>query len=609
MANNRQREELAHGASLKDLTDDLVQQLSQFTESEKFGSELEDLEQKLSTALSMVRSFRNMASPVHRLPPEILASIFQRLQDLSTPSSYFPQLNGSADFAANTYPLEQVALVCRRWREAALAVPALWSTIFHANDALIHRCISRSSAASLNVFIQCPWHGIAVEQSLSRDLPLMQAIKPHLDRVQELHLIEVSTASIMTSDLLQSPAPMLESLTVSVGFHAFSTVPNGPALTALFNGETPKLRQVAFQGFTSWSPNLFQNLTHLTLSHQDATLPIPLSQFVSYLAACPLLRDLSIIRPVLTFGGNAVTPKVPLDHLQTLSLGSWSASQHISLFLKSITLPSSVNIFIWGTRHSTDDAITDICPFPPAFISSLNITQLRITHNADRQLGSLELGWGNEDSLYNVFLTPTKLQIDGQFLPDSVLLAAPTAFPLATVTELWIGCQSYPELEKEQWKTFLSEFPLVKTLVISRRSSQPIISALTLEGGPDDASASASPSTATAMATATQLLCPHLETLRLYADTSRSVLRLAILSEERMRLNHPILTLQVISSATRHSSRRNRSPELISDLMYLKKYITTVECNHRESSMNWELIEEWPPKVFDWVQAERRGDD
>ncbi|KAF9490493.1 hypothetical protein BDN71DRAFT_1454183 [Pleurotus eryngii] len=546
-----------------------------------------------------------MASPVHRLPPEILASIFQRLQDLSTPSSYFPQLNGSADFATNTYPLEQVALVCRRWREAALAVPALWSTIFHANDALIHRCISRSSAASLNVFIQCPWHGIAVEQALSRDLPLMQAIKPHLDRVQELHLIEVSIASIISSDLLQSPAPILESLTISVGNHAFATVPNTPALTTLFNGETPKLRQVAFQGFTSWSPNLFQNLTHLTLSHQDTALPIPLSQFVSYLAACPLLRDLSIIRPVLTFGGNAVTPKVPLDHLQTLSLGSWSASQHISLFLKSITLPSSVNIFIWGTRHSTDDAITDICPFPPAFISSLNITQLRITHNTDRQLGSLELGWGNEDSLYNVFLTPTKLQIDGQFLPDSVLLAATRAFPLATVTELWIGCQSYPELEKEQWKTFLSEFPLVKTLVISRRSSQPIISALTLEGGPDDASASAS----TATATAAQLLCPHLETLRLYADTSRSVLRLAILSEERMRLNHPILTLQVISSATRHSSRRNRSPELMSDLMYLKKYITTVERNQGESSMNWELIEEWPPKVFDWVQAERRWDD
>ncbi|KAJ8461903.1 hypothetical protein ONZ45_g18127 [Pleurotus djamor] len=594
------------GLSSMELASGLLWRLAQENESSQLSGELQDLEQKLSTALSMVRSFRNMNSPVHHLPTEILTSIFQRLQDLSTPSSYLPQQMSPTTHAEyTTYPLEPVTLVCRRWRETALALPTLWSVIFNAEEPLILRCISRSAPAPLKVYIQYPWTGIAVDQPPnSRDLRMMENIKPHAERIKELHLIDVATSSLTTSELLQSPAPLLEALTISVGFPNFTAQPT-PTMTALFANVTPNLKKVTLHGFTTWSPNLFQNLTHLTLSNQDNSQSLTMTQFVTNLSGCPLLQDLAIIRPAFVFDSTTVSPPVDFLHLRNLCLGSWLSSQHISEFLSSISLPPTIRLFIWGTRHSVDDAIAQICPFSPTLIPSMNITELRITHNPDRQLGSLDLGWGSDDTLYNVLLTPSALQIDGSFHPTRVLLAAPTTFPLATVTELWIGCQTFPEPEPSQWKAFLGAFPLLKTLVISRRSSQPIITALTVDTGDEDEEPSNSPPRAPG---SIPLLCPELQTLRLYADTSRSVLRLSILAEERMRRGRPIVFLQVISALSRQSSQWARSPELVSDLMYLKRYINKVECNSRDSSVNsdWELLEDWPPKVYEWIPGERR---
>ncbi|KAL0948843.1 hypothetical protein HGRIS_008964 [Hohenbuehelia grisea] len=580
------------------LTDALLWRLAQDSSEDGIEvRELDDLEHKLSMALSIIRSRKNMSSPVHRLPPEVLATIFDKLRDLSTPLNFLPEISDTGP-----YPMDAVSRVCRRWRRTALGIPPLWNLIFRAEPSVMSSSLARSRGTPLKVYLQgdSHWPGPASDESLRHDADMLLTVKSHMHRIQELHLIDnVATATVL--ELLQQPAPVLESLTLSL--YTSFTIPTQPlpALPVLLAGVTPNLRRLTMNGFTSWSANLFPNLTHLALSNQDVGTPIPLSQFISYLSACPNLQELDIVRPAFGFG-TSVTQTVSLEQLRTLSLGSWNSSNQISEFLACLTLPAKLKLFIWGCRFNPEDTLSDVCPFSPALLA--DITEFRVTHNPDRQLGSLDLGWGHEDNLYNIILTPTSFQVDGAFPPSQVLLLAPNFFPLGMVTELWIGHQAHPEPENEAWRTFFASLPLLRTLVISRRSSQPIISALTREGDVGHpwtasvANASTGPPS--------DVLCPELRTLRLYADASRSVLRLAILAEERMRLGCPIETLQVISSASRQSSRRSRSPELISDLMYLQKYIKNVDCERRESSLHWELLSDWPPRIFNWVPGERR---
>src|SRR5215475_11893387 len=97
------------------------------------------LERNASFAVSAIRSLRNMTSPVHRLPSDVLGLIFEILVRLETPSSYLPRLSYT-----HTVTIESASHVCRRWREAALAYPNLWNTVYRGRS-LTYPSIERSN--------------------------------------------------------------------------------------------------------------------------------------------------------------------------------------------------------------------------------------------------------------------------------------------------------------------------------------------------------------------------------------------------------------------------------------------------------------------------------
>lgn len=78
-----------------------------------------ELKAQVKEAKSRVRQYQAVLSPCRRLPPDILGEIFLRipLRKSWHDASYYQDV------------VRRLVLVCRRWRDAALATPRLWSTL------------------------------------------------------------------------------------------------------------------------------------------------------------------------------------------------------------------------------------------------------------------------------------------------------------------------------------------------------------------------------------------------------------------------------------------------------------------------------------------------
>ncbi|KAJ8092878.1 hypothetical protein PM082_023511 [Marasmius tenuissimus] len=78
------------------------------------------LEGKRNQLSSTITKYRASLSPVHRLPPEILAEIFKGCRCEISHGSIWPSVPPSSVV---------LSMVCGRWREVALSTTALWSYI------------------------------------------------------------------------------------------------------------------------------------------------------------------------------------------------------------------------------------------------------------------------------------------------------------------------------------------------------------------------------------------------------------------------------------------------------------------------------------------------
>ncbi|KAG2013000.1 hypothetical protein CC2G_009943 [Coprinopsis cinerea AmutBmut pab1-1] len=152
--------------------------------------------------LSGLQSTRNNLVRIARLPDEILAVIFLFV-------------------AAGTHCVTKwarVTWVCRRWRNAALRCPELWSQL---NDSTPHPWIdvmvSRSQKALLSVRID-HYHR---ERSRIPRSKLRKVLK-QTDRLQRVFLSCHPDDLPVLFKSLGSPAPRLESVTVKSAVHCLS---------------------------------------------------------------------------------------------------------------------------------------------------------------------------------------------------------------------------------------------------------------------------------------------------------------------------------------------------------------------------------------------------
>ncbi|KAF8449023.1 hypothetical protein L210DRAFT_3523733 [Boletus edulis BED1] len=209
---------------------------------------LDDEIAALTLVLCNLRTQRNTHSPITRLPPEILASIFIHC------ASHSRQINrlGVPDWV-------NVSYVCRQWRDVALNCSALWSFLFASSKHWTDELLARSGTVPLKVRTDSEY------SKQSTKLDLLEKVAPQADRIQDLYLRLTRPGVEHMLSLLSSPAPLLQTLQISVersNYLGETALVSGP----LFDGHTPALRELELinYAFPLTSPTL-RGLTSLRL--------------------------------------------------------------------------------------------------------------------------------------------------------------------------------------------------------------------------------------------------------------------------------------------------------------------------------------------------------
>ncbi|KAF8433005.1 hypothetical protein L210DRAFT_3633277 [Boletus edulis BED1] len=215
---------------------------------------------------------RNSCSLISRFPTEILAAIF-----VCSARDYH-----STHFG---YPIEtapnwvNVSYVCHHWRNVALNCPTLWSYLFITSPRWTEELLARSKQASLK--LRANLENLSGGGRDDRRLRFVRRVMNHIERIQELYLF---LPDCFKDHFLSSPAPRLQNLMITVGYHQFS---------ALFNGDTPALRTLELSFCpVSWDSFTLHGLTTLNLRFVPSRSQQNMVEFLATLSRVQDLRHL-----------------------------------------------------------------------------------------------------------------------------------------------------------------------------------------------------------------------------------------------------------------------------------------------------------------------------
>ncbi|PBK61298.1 hypothetical protein ARMSODRAFT_1089807 [Armillaria solidipes] len=253
---------------LRELRTTLLRQISLIDEE---ANHILGEREKLSVAIDTRKKF---LSPVRRLPPEILCRIFHETVNKTIPRSLSKRERGWWDFQDVTSPLWTIELVCRRWREAVISFPELWSYLnvvvtddnFFMGTYRYTRLLSRQLARSKQHFLTVSIHHDA-EESGSHELPeaLIALLFSASERIQVLSLA-MSSTTFSSLQPLRLFFPSLEYLWL---LSTDSPDTNELGGTVLFDG-APKLWSVNVMDiqYPSWSFSLpWNQITYFASDH------------------------------------------------------------------------------------------------------------------------------------------------------------------------------------------------------------------------------------------------------------------------------------------------------------------------------------------------------
>ncbi|KAI0089395.1 hypothetical protein BDY19DRAFT_101654 [Irpex rosettiformis] len=385
-----------HIFGLKDYADGLLRRVAElpwhghlhrgFRESSIVDA-IQDVDDVLALSRHRLREYRNSLVPVNLLPPEILSAIlvFHAL------GCSIPVTETSASPMSISTPAVQrrsltLSHVCRHWRDIALKTTPLWRrTLLSMRPGADGIWLQRSLSAPLNVEISSRGRSAS---------DLWDRVSPHLDRIRTLKInhgtLRTSLASLRR---FTTPAPMLESLQLTIT--EYSRIHSIPLLKlpTLFGGRMPRLKHLDLGYYTILSDNHFENLTYLRFHNQTYRTVAEIEGMFSVLEASPHLEQLSFRRcyflpPEATeanenpvwFTSSADRP--PLRHLRHLDIDQCDIG-FVCYTTNQLKVPHdniviTANYYVGGghllsnlTTISNSDANTHSVSLP--FITSLSL--------------------------------------------------------------------------------------------------------------------------------------------------------------------------------------------------------------------------------------------
>ncbi|TFK67135.1 hypothetical protein BDN72DRAFT_843445, partial [Pluteus cervinus] len=305
----------------------------------------------LKKRVRALHAYRNTFTPVYRLPPEILARIFSftRYHARTRRIIYYDKPK----------PLSWIAVthISQHWRNIALASPNLWSRISSSYpERIFNEWFRRSKSAALSV------HLYKIYPQDARFLG------ESFFRIQELNLKMGSSSVTTLESSLSSPAPLLESLSISIATLESLSEDwvddlDGVRLSAnLFEGTTPLLRHLELKRCSiDISASLFTGLTVLQL--RDPPQKLSATDLLGILRRCPRLTSLTLL-DVLCHGA-ALAPSsictIALPSLKSLSIEGHSFVQDLDI-LSHLSFPADSTLR-FQSSSDTRGALTVLTDF------------------------------------------------------------------------------------------------------------------------------------------------------------------------------------------------------------------------------------------------------
>ncbi|KII86792.1 hypothetical protein PLICRDRAFT_177530 [Plicaturopsis crispa FD-325 SS-3] len=278
----------------------------------------------------VLKDRRNKRAPIHRLPAEILSSIFIWYRDMCSGYAYWPLWT-------------RVSHVCRHWRDVALDSPRLWSHIVSWDSPeWTHECLLRSKNAPLRITLDDAYP--AFEETM---LPFVERASAHMSRITVLDAETYAggrTRALLDA-LVATPAPNLKCLNVYIRGDRVFEVPGGTALPTSFCDSLIQLQHLDLSGSSvPWSSPIFHSLTVLKLSLIPSHLRLSMTQVLLLLGGASSIQILELGRHSLAPAAASnilVTHVVALPSLTSLYL---SADVHTcgALLAHHLVLPSSL---------------------------------------------------------------------------------------------------------------------------------------------------------------------------------------------------------------------------------------------------------------------------
>ncbi|TFY70827.1 hypothetical protein EVG20_g2175 [Dentipellis fragilis] len=279
---------------------------------------------KEPTTLAPHQCIDNEASPAACLCADVLAYIFTLLQE--------PFPGWSLDYVWRPDSLSWIAVsqVCHRWREIALEVAGLWSTILWSSQQSCKEFLRRSQDAPIQA---------ALCIAGNSDVQAAQLVMGNLHRIERLHMRGPQIFDVFP--YMSAEAPLLEMLIL--GSSNYRPRRKGHARvdddvsSSLFAGGSPsRLRMLALTGIPicADSPLFSEKLIWLELHGPETVFlsaSLSLASFIEVLCHLPLLEKLVLdniladpISSSLLDESLADTPVAHMDHLKEISIITFS---------------------------------------------------------------------------------------------------------------------------------------------------------------------------------------------------------------------------------------------------------------------------------------------
>ncbi|KDQ18909.1 hypothetical protein BOTBODRAFT_478565 [Botryobasidium botryosum FD-172 SS1] len=280
--------------------------------------------------IAELSSRRNQLAPIYRLPDEILSVIFK-----------FAQKDGSP---VPIQTSEGLARVSKRWRQAALQTPRLWSTINTLHRPLLDTLLTRARGAPLEIYFYRPSAnlnpGVTLDATYLYEQQFQECIASLVSRASQWRtLVLVNLGPTVVWPFINHPAPQLESLTLEIEKDSeYEQLDNLAIARNSFRGELPRLRELRLR---RWHLPLDSPIyAHLEILSLDQINLGPMGPLFRVLRACPYLSELEL--KYITFSSppaeaETASPihlprlcKLYIDWLQPWVLQSLLGSMHLS---------------------------------------------------------------------------------------------------------------------------------------------------------------------------------------------------------------------------------------------------------------------------------------